>query len=204
MLFDFIQRVDKGKPYIEYRLAMCRDYAKLTAVLLHNLFPNSQIYFISIPWHVAAGIKVNKKLYILDQKLPVLTLDAWLRVWNRRTATIYQLKVLDSKNKKKIKLEKCGVAKLSDPSIEVNTEKLTDEVTKLLEINQVTQKENSIVEIPPLSKLAKCYGEDEIVIYSMTRAIKLKLENELCDNINRISKIDVVQDGDNLVVKVYF
>ncbi len=62
---------------LKYKLAVCKDYAKLTAVLLYNLFPDNSIYFISIPRHVAAGIEINGKLYVLDQKLPVMTLNGW-------------------------------------------------------------------------------------------------------------------------------
>jgi predicted transglutaminase-like protease len=197
--FNVSLQVDK---ILKYRLAVCKDYAKLTAVLLHNLFPNSQIYFISIPWHVATGIEVNGKLYFLDQKLPVLTLDSWLRVWNRKTATIYQLKVLDLKNRKKLVLEKRGIAKLANHSMSVNTEKLTEEATKQLKINRTSQKETSASKIPFLN-FVKCYDDEEIVVYSMARAIKLKLENELCSNFENIEKIEIKQDEEDLIVFAY-
>jgi len=197
--FNISLQVDK---ILKYRLAICRDYAKLTAILLYNMFPDNYIYFISIPWHVAAGIEVNGKRYIIDQKLPVLTLDSWLSVRNRKTATIYQLNVLDFKNKKKLVLEKRGMAKLANHSMSVNTEKLTEETAKQLKINQTTQKETSIFEIP-LPNFTKCYDDDEIVIYSMARAIKLKLENELCSNFEKIEKIEIKQDGKDLIVFTY-
>jgi predicted transglutaminase-like protease len=198
--FSTSLQIDK---ILKYRLAVCKDYAKLTAVLLYNLFSNNPIYFILIPRHVAAGIEVNGKLYVLDQKLPLMTLDAWLRFWNRKTATIYQLKILDSKSGRKLKLEKRGMAKLANPAINVDAEKLTEELVKLIGINQVTKEGDITVEIPPLSKLAKCYEDDEIVIYSMARAIKLKLENELCSNFENIRKIEIKQDGEDLIVFAY-
>ena len=145
---------------------------------------------------------VNGKRYIIDQKLPVLTLDSWLRVRNRKTAIIYQLNVLDFKNKKKLVLEKRGMAKLANHSMSVNTEKLTEETAKQLKINQTTQKETSVFEIP-LPNFTKCYDDDEIVIYSMARAIKLKLENELCSNFEKIEKIEIKQDGKDLIVFTY-
>jgi predicted transglutaminase-like protease len=67
-----------------YRLAVCRDYAKLTAALLLNLYPSSEIYLIAIPRHVAAGIKFNCKVYVLDQKLPVASLEKWLSFWREK------------------------------------------------------------------------------------------------------------------------
>lgn len=51
------------------------------------------------------------------------------------------------------------MAKLANPSINVDAEKLTDEVAKLLRINQVDQEGRSIFEIR-LPNLAKCYGDD--------------------------------------------
>lgn len=94
------------------------------------------------------------------------------------------------------------MAKLANPSINVDAEKLTDEVAKLLRINQVDQEGRSIFEIR-LPNLAKCYGDDEIVIYSMTRAIKLKLENELCSNMNRVAKVNIIREGNDLIAKTY-
>lgn len=58
---------------LKYRLAICRDYAKLTAALLFSIYPISKVYFFAIPRHVASAVKINGKYYVLDQKLPVLT-----------------------------------------------------------------------------------------------------------------------------------
>ena len=94
------------------------------------------------------------------------------------------------------------MAKLKNSSAHVNTEKLTEEVAKLIGIDQVNQDEGIFVKIPLSFKLGKCYEDDEIIIYSMARAIKLKLENELCTNVDRIARVEVIQDGDDLLVKV--
>jgi len=108
-----------------------------------------------------------------------------------------------SKNRRKLKLEKRGMTKLANPSINVDTEKLTDEVDKLLKIGQTTQK-NSVFKIPiPIPRLAKRYDNDEIVIYSMARAIKRRLENELCSNLENIEKIEIKQNSDDLIVSAY-
>jgi predicted transglutaminase-like protease len=50
------------------------DYAKLTACLLLNIDHDSEIYFAHTSNHVAVGIISNGQLYLLDQKLPVLTI----------------------------------------------------------------------------------------------------------------------------------
>ena len=80
--------------------------------------------------------------------------------------------------------------------------KLTNEVARLMGINQIAHGSNTIVKLTFPSKLAKNYEDDEIIIYSMAKTIKLKLENELCTNIDRIARVEVIQDGDDLLVKV--
>ena len=44
----------------------------------YYLYSNSKIYFFTIPGHIAAGIKIGSKVYILDQRLPLLDPEAWL------------------------------------------------------------------------------------------------------------------------------
>jgi len=125
-----------------------------------------------------------------------------VRVWNRKTASIYQLKISESNGKRKLELEKFGIAKLTNPSAHLNNEKLTNEVARLMGINQIAHGSSTIVKITFPSKLAKSYEDDEIIIYSMAKTIKLKLENELCTNVDRIARVEVIQDGDDLLVKV--
>jgi len=49
---------------LRYRLAVCKDYAKLTATLLLNSYGSEDnIYFITIPQHVAAAIEIKDKIY---------------------------------------------------------------------------------------------------------------------------------------------
>lgn len=82
---------------IKYQLAICGDYAKLTATILLNLYPNSRLFFFKIPRHVATGIGINNKIYILDQKLPIREPEAWLNYWNEDSATEYELRQKGSK-----------------------------------------------------------------------------------------------------------
>src|SRR5690606_25490069 len=53
---------------LENKLGVCRDYAKLTACLLSNIYPDEEIYFAHAPGHIATGIKIENKLYMLDQR----------------------------------------------------------------------------------------------------------------------------------------
>lgn len=72
------------KKILEWKLAVCRDYARLTASLLYNLYTDSEIYLVIIPNHSASGIKFNDKILILDPNfsLPInkgLILNDWLK-----------------------------------------------------------------------------------------------------------------------------
>jgi len=69
---------------LKNKLGVCRDYAKLTACLLSNIYPNEQIYFATAPSHVATGIMIKGNLYMLDQRLPILTMDKWRIYRNAR------------------------------------------------------------------------------------------------------------------------
>jgi hypothetical protein len=72
------------KTILDWRLAICRDYARLIASLLYNLFPDKELYFIDMPGHVVAGIKLDNEIYILDPHYDnstppsVLKLNEWL------------------------------------------------------------------------------------------------------------------------------
>ncbi|OGM12043.1 hypothetical protein A2Z22_01920 [Candidatus Woesebacteria bacterium RBG_16_34_12] len=72
------------KKILEWKLAVCRDYVRLTTSLLYNLYTNSEIYIIRIANHVASGIKFNGKIYVFDPNFSVQTnapslLDEWLK-----------------------------------------------------------------------------------------------------------------------------
>ena len=137
MINDTFQLSLPTKKILEYKLAICRDYAKLTASLLLNVYPDSEIYFFTIPRHVAAGIKINNKIYILDQHLPVLTIEKWLMTWNKKKANILVGRLISSE-RDKIKIKKSEPVKLSLWKIpEVNVEKLTDEIVRYLKLKQI-------------------------------------------------------------------
>lgn len=209
ILLDIFRFTLPAEQIINYRLAVCKDYAKLTASLLFNIFPNSRVYFIGFfslsGSHIAAAVKINDKYYVLDQKLPVLTINGWMRRWKRKNADVYVSELLkDSEgNPAGIAFSRHEKIVLSYPSeVQVNTEKLTEEVSKLLEIPQTSEKEKPDFEIC-MQNFALYYEDDEIVIYSMARAIKLRLENELCSNFENIEKIEINQNGSDLIVLAY-
>lgn len=199
--FKLSLSVDK---ILKYRLAICRDYAKLTSSLLFNMYPDSELYFITIRGHVATGIKIKNKIYVLDQRLPILSMDNWLIKWNKE-ANIYKLKI-DEKSKRKPldvvfdRHEKIP-KKTNEPHPKIDTEKLTEELAKILGIKQNSHKDEPDFEIP-LPNYAIYYEDDEITKYSLIRVVKNRLKNELCGNMDKISKINISQNKRDLILSV--
>lgn len=192
---------------LKYRLAICRDYAKLTASVLFRLNLDFEVYFITIPRHVAAAIKVNDTYYVLDQRLPIMTIDRWLIRWNQKKAEIFVSKVLKDSNGIPISVdfseyEKIdGMLKTEPP--EIDTEKLTEEITNILGIKPGLNKAKPDFEIP-LKNLAIYYSNNDITRYSLIRAIKNKLESDLCGNMSKISEIRIYRNNTNLIAAVSF
>lgn len=192
---------------LKYKLAICRDYAKLTAALLFNLYPNAKIYFFTIPGHVAAGVKIKNEYYVLDQRLPVLTMRSWLKRWNRKRANVYASELVWNLKGELIdvnfkKQDKVDLSHFSEKVVDIA--ELTEKVSKILGISQMTQNEKSDDFKLKLKNYVVYYEDDDIVKHSLIRAIKNKLESELCGNIDKVSKIEISQNEKDLIMKVYF
>ena len=197
------------KKILTYKLAICRDYAKLTAALFFN-YSDSKVYFFTIQSHVATAVKINDEYYVLDQKLPVLTKDGWLKRWNVKEANVYASELVRNSKGEMVAVNFKKHEKVSLPDISMkddntdNIDEFTDKVSKLLGINQISQ--NEILDLNYLLKDYAVYYEDnEIVKYSLSRAIKNKLENEFCGNVDKISKIEINQceNDKDLKLSVY-
>jgi len=193
------------KKILKYRLAVCRDYAKITATLLLNLYPQNKIYFFVIPHHVATGTRINGKVYILDQKLPVNNPKKWLDYWKyrmkRKKIKVNSFEIVVKGDN--IELNAVDLNNLfQDKSLKVNIEKLTMEAAKILNLKQDSEKEKADFEFP-LKNYAICYDADKIVQFSLVRAIKNKLIDEFCGNLDKISKINIIEEKNDLILKVY-
>ena len=206
---------------LRYRLAICKDYAKLTATLLLNSYGSkNNIYFITIPQHVAAAIEIKDNIYVLDQSLPVLTFKKWMSYWSEKLSgsllsrvysSIYrilsggdvQVYKLIAENGiikvRKICHKKLG--KIGDiPQVDVDI--ITKKVACNLGISQISNKSEPDAEIN-LKYFAIRYDRDEIVEFSLLKAIKNKLDSELCGNLGKIKKIKLSQNGLDLTLAVY-
>lgn len=118
--------------FLEDKLGVCRDYAKLTACLLLNLYPNAEIYFATTPNHVAVGIKVKKRVYMLDQGLPITTIDGWGRP--------HRIKKIERFTKNSLATVKKENFLLQYTKRKPDIEKLTIRLTKVLNIKKTETK----------------------------------------------------------------
>jgi predicted transglutaminase-like protease len=187
---------------LENRLGVCRDYAKLTACLLSNIYPNEEIYFASAPDHIATGINIENRLYMVDQRLPVLTKERWNDYRKpKKSDTIQRFDPI------KTTLQKADKGKF--PQIkdkpEPNTEKLAKRMAELLNIKeQLDDKANSLQKpIPIVWKDGfTLYEENEMTDYSLARFLANKISSEFV-RMNQITRIETNSYKNDLIFQIY-
>ncbi|ASJ12468.1 transglutaminase-like domain-containing protein [Thermococcus thioreducens] len=210
---------------LDYRLAVCRDYAKLTAALLFNSYP--EVYFLTLPNHVAVAVMINGKYYVLDQKLPIISLDSWIKRWE------WLLWALRLKNKLLLRryIPECSMylvqfeknlngTILAKPTIreyiryKVKTYEKDDIRTCIEKLEKLLINKfglNSVKAIsrkPDFTITLKNYGiyceNDEIILYSIARSIRNRIEAELSGGIKKLSGLRIfMKDDQDLLVEVY-
>jgi len=192
---------------LKYRLAICRDYAKLTASLLLNIYSKSKIYFITFnfPGHSATAIEYKNKIYVLDQRLPVMTLEKWLMFWkeklNKKKIKAETLEIIV--DDKKLKTKKIDCKKLDFIKIpKVDIKDLENKLLNSLGISQTLRKSKADLGIS-FKNLAISYEKDEIIIFSIMKTIENKIKNEFCENLNKISRIELRQNKKDIVLKIW-
>lgn len=188
---------------LENRLGVCRDYAKMTACLLSNIYPNAEIYFASAPNHVATGINIENRLYMLDQRLPILTIDRWNDYRKPRKSD--KIERFDPMKKTLRKADKKTFLQTKDKS-ELNTEKLAKRMTELLNVKeQPDDKTISLQKSVPIpwKNGAILYEENEMVDYSLARYLETKISSELI-RINQITRIEISRQKDDLTFLILF
>ena len=183
---------------LENKLGICRDYAKLTACLLLNIYPEADIYFAYAPSHVATGIKVDNELYMLDQRLPILTIGKWKDYRHQKRRQQRKLEQLG---------EKCLIEAdmkpfLSKTTAPLDTRKLATRMTELLNVENEGVNEPTLVLNIPWKKGAVMYEDNELVNYSLARRLKTKTSTELIKG-RQIKRIEVDRQDDDITF-VYF
>jgi predicted transglutaminase-like protease len=192
-VFSFSNPIDF---FVEKKLAVCRDYAKLSACLLFNIYPEKEIYFVHAPSHVATGIMVGENLYILDKYLPVATFDRWHKRWHKRR--FLDKKVEKAKDTYMESVDyKCLLPKAN--SSRPDKDELAHELERLLNIQRSKEKsEKNPLLILHWRKGAVLYEDDEIVNYSIAQRLKKIISNEMLD-IDRIASLRIDQNKDDLI-----
>lgn len=209
---------------LDDRLCVCRDYAKLTACLLLNIYPEKEIYFVRAPSHVATGIIIGEKLYILDKYLPVVTIDKWHEKWHKggffsslfSRLPLFSNLALFSKKVERLKgtslesVDKCYEkghknCLLSKTSrVELNKDKLAKEMKRLLGIqSSVEDNKNATLKLPPWKKGAILYEDDEIVNYSLARRLRMLITTEMLEP-SQIADLEIIQDIDDLRFEIKY
>lgn len=188
---------------LENKLGVCRDYAKLTACLLSNIYPNAEIYFAKAPNHVATGINIENRLYMLDQRLPILTIDRWNDYRKPRKSD--KIERFDPIKNTLRKADKKTFLQTKDKS-DLNTEKLANRMTELLNIKEQPDDKTISLQksIPiPWKNGAILYEENEMVDYSLARCLETKISSELI-RINQITRIEISRQKDDLTFLIRF
>ncbi|MCS3922774.1 putative transglutaminase-like protease [Methanococcus voltae PS] len=205
---------------LRYRVAICREYAKITAMLL-NKAGFKDIYYFTVIGHVATGLKLNNKYYVLDQRLPILSLNDWLYKVGRKNVDAYKLKFmdvtdlnrnLDSKNHNehlKIELEDINTIYRDydhDENLyrELNYKDMSNKLLKLLNCNPkpILNKK------PDFNITLKYYIReiDEVIEYSILRMLYLEIGKKFGSNISKISNIEIYKSEINkneLVINIW-
>lgn len=184
---------------LENKLCVCRDYAKLTACLLFNIYPEKEIYFVHARGHVATGIMVEKKLYILDKYLPVATIDKWHERWHKGKFSDKTIERIKGTCLESVDLN-CLLSETS--SSKLDTDKLANEMKRLLSIQRPTDdKKSASLKILQWKKGAILYEDDEIVNYSLAQRLKMIISGEMLD-VNHVANIEIDLKKDDLIFRV--
>ena len=181
---------------VEKKLAVCRDYTKLTACLLFNIYPETEVYFVHASNHIATGIMVGENLYILDKYLPVATFDKWHKRWHKRKFSAKKVERAED-----IYMESVDPNSLlpKTNSSKLDKDRLASELERLLSIQRSkgNSKKNPLV-ILRWKNGALLYKDDEIVNYSIAQRLKKIISNEILDT-NRVANIRIDLNKDDLI-----
>lgn len=179
---------------LERGLGICKDYAKLTSCLLSNLYPEKKVYFAYSPGHAATGIGIGRNLYMLDQRLPVLTKGRWNDY--RKPKKSDKIEWFDF-TKNILKKVNKRAFHISKPR--VDTEKLAYKMENLLNVKR-GRVGNKTVKIRLIKNL---YEDDEMVNYSLARYIKMKAADGIVD-IERLTKIEAAIEKDDIIILLHY
>jgi predicted transglutaminase-like protease len=190
---------------LDKKLGVCRDYAKLTACLLANIYPDAEIYFATAPGHVATGKKIGDELYMLDQRLPILAKGRWNDY--RKPHWYHTMKKFDPA---KMTLQKADRRAFihANTRTELNAEKLerlSKRMTELLNTNE--QPDDKTISLQKPIPIAwqngfTLYEENEMTDYSLARYLATKISSEFV-RMNQITRIETSRYKNDLIFQIH-
>jgi len=150
--------------------------------------------------HVATGIFVGEKLYILDKYLPVATFDKWHEKWHKCR---FSDKTVEKAKGNSMELVVDLNSLLSKSSrTKLDTDKLANEMKRLLRIqNSINDDVCATLKIMDWKKGAILYEDDEIVNYSLARRLSSLISAELLE-ASRITDLEIIQYKDDLTFQI--
>ena len=157
-----------------------------------------------IQGHVAVGIKLNQKIYVLDQQLPILTLDRWKEKWKRRfnkkELKIDLIRVYLEREKIKIRKDNFEIESMKSSGLKID--KLNKDLRSYFKIRKSDTRSTLSLETP-LKGLSLLSSEEKIYRKSLFELIKNKIDDEFVDNLKKISYVEVSSDEKDLSLKVW-
>jgi len=186
---------------LEYRMGICRDYAKLTVALLLHLYPESEVFFFTLLGffgHVATGLRINDKIYILDQNLPILEPEAWLTLWRKEKTKVFKLI-----KKEGNRLEIRYVNEISNKSKQFKTFNLraifkdvVNEVIKAID----EKRDSADITLRNVALLLNI--DDEVIRESLLRKIRIVFQNELINKETKVKDIQILKNDTDIILRM--
>ena len=207
-IFEMTLPIEK---ILDYRLSVCKDYAKLTSSILLNIYPERKIYFLLILQHVATAIEIKNKMYVLDQRLPIMTLESWVKFWAKRLkkkklkVTFMRVFKEEEIKTKWIKKETYVLDSKSEEKSKMNINTLLEKLKEELGL-KFSCEENSpstVIPIPLKGEGYLVYENDNIVVFSIVRLLKKRIEDELVGKIKNIQDIKITPKEEDLILEVF-
>jgi predicted transglutaminase-like protease len=181
---------------LDNKLCVCRDYAKLSAALLFNIYPDKEVYFVHARNHVATGIMVGNTLYVLDKYLPLSTINKWHEKWNKKWYSTKAVEKVRDGCLKNVKLESILTQNII---ASLNLPKIETELEKQLNIHRPADEAiGESIKLLHWKKGAILYEDDELVNYSLAQRLKTIITNLMIDYSN-VKRVVVERKKDDLV-----
>lgn len=184
---------------LDYKSAICRDYAILGSTLLIN--SKIEPYYVVIPLHAAAAVKISDEFYVIDQRLPIRQLDKWLYSNNENICRIYKASFKEKSEKADIEFVQKYNIKDSKKPCPVNIEKLGNDVNDYFDLSK-NDNGDRYINLSIGNKTPFFY--DALTHLSIVRMIITVIEKQFCNNISKISHVEIKEKNQNLIATVYY